>query len=138
MPIEELRIVGEAAPIGAAGIVAWMWLAERRNAVERDRSLTEAHRRVMEQRMQLDELVTLVRDNTRAVSSVEHGQRQLLRAVRAMAGAVDRASRAGGGVRDAGAGGVHTRDPGGARPEGGAHGYDAGHGGAEHRDRQAG
>ena len=94
---EHLGLVGEAAPLGAAGIVAWMWLAERRGAAERERALGEAHRRVMEQRVQLDELMKLVRDNTRAVVSLEAGQRRLARTMRAMVASIER--------RDAGSAG---------------------------------
>ena len=62
---------------GVAGLVAWMWLAERRSATERDRQLTEAHQRAMEQRVELDALVRVVTENTRAVASLEGAQRSL-------------------------------------------------------------
>ena len=91
--MEELKLVTEAAPIGAVGVVAWMWLAERRGAQDRDRIITEAHARVMEQQMRLDALVTLVRDNTRAVTSLEHSHRHLIRAVRALAANLEAAAR---------------------------------------------
>ena len=62
---------------GLAGMIACMWLAERRAAAGRERQLAEAHERLLEQRTQLDALMTLVADNTRAVASLEAGQRAL-------------------------------------------------------------
>lgn len=63
---------------GAAGLIGWMWLTERRHAAKREQQLTESHERLREQRLALDQLVTLVADNTRAVASLEAGQRALL------------------------------------------------------------
>lgn len=62
---------------GIAGMIACMWLAERRAASGRERQLAEAHERLLEQRTQLSALMTLVADNTRAVASLEAGQRAL-------------------------------------------------------------
>jgi len=62
---------------GLAGMIACMWLAERRAASGRERQLAEAHERLLEQRTQLNALMTLVADNTRAVASLEAGQRAL-------------------------------------------------------------
>ncbi len=62
---------------GLAGMIACMWLAERRAAAGRERQLAEAHERLLEQRTQLEALMTLVADNTRAVASLEAGQRAL-------------------------------------------------------------
>lgn len=67
----------EVAQFGMAGLVAWMWLSERRAGAVRERQLTEAHERLVEQRAQTEALMTLVRENTRAVSAVEAGQRSL-------------------------------------------------------------
>lgn len=67
----------EVAQFGMAGLVAWMWLSERRAGAARERQLTEAHERLMDQRGQTEALMTLVSDNTRAVSAVEAGQRSL-------------------------------------------------------------
>lgn len=62
---------------GLAGMIACLWLAERRAASGRERQLAEAHERLLEQRTQLNALMTLVADNTRAVASLEAGQRGL-------------------------------------------------------------
>ncbi|MGD9693144.1 MAG: hypothetical protein AB7G17_10175 [Phycisphaerales bacterium] len=67
----------ELAQFGAAGLIAWMWLMERRGAVQRETQLGEAHARVMEQKVQLEALMSVVTENTRAVAAVEAGQRSL-------------------------------------------------------------
>lgn len=67
----------DLAQFGAAGLIAWMWLMERRGAVQRETQLSEAHARVVEQKVQLDALLSVVTENTRAVAAVEAGQRSL-------------------------------------------------------------
>lgn len=62
---------------GTAGLVAWMWLTERRGAAARERQLAEAHDRLMEQRVQLDALMRVVGENVRAAAALEDGQRAL-------------------------------------------------------------
>lgn len=60
------------AQLGAAGLIGWMWLAERRAAATRERQLGDAHERLMQERPQLSALLEVVRDNTRALSALEH------------------------------------------------------------------
>ncbi len=72
---------------GLAGMIACMWLAERRAAAGRERQLTDAHERLLEQRVQLDALMTLVGDNTRAVAALEAGQRGLASLIERLGGA---------------------------------------------------
>lgn len=91
-------IVTQAAQFGVAGLMAWMWLSERRGAHERERQLSAAHDRVMEQRVQLDALMRVVTENTRAVSALEAAQR-------AVASALERV----GGVASGLAGSVDSR-----------------------------
>ena len=67
---------------GAAGLIAWMWLSERRHAAKREQQLTESHERIQQQRLALDQLVTLVAENTRAVTSLEAGQRAMMALLR--------------------------------------------------------
>ena len=69
--------VVELTQFGVAGLIAVMWTVERRAAAARERQLTEAHDRLIEQRVQLDALMRLVADNTRAVAALEAGQRGL-------------------------------------------------------------
>lgn len=62
---------------GTAGLIAWMWLVERRATAARDQQLTAAHERLLEQRTQIDSLLRVIADNTRAVAALESGQRAI-------------------------------------------------------------
>ena len=73
----ELDLMAMVTQFGMSGLIAWMWLTERRAATSRERQLTEAHERLMDQRVQLDALLQVVADNARAVSAIEAGQRAL-------------------------------------------------------------
>ncbi|MDX2116303.1 MAG: hypothetical protein SFZ24_11890 [Planctomycetota bacterium] len=82
----EVELVTTMTQFGMAGLVGWMWLVERRAAAARETQLVAAHERLMEQRVQLDALLRVVAENTRAVASVEAGQRALGAAIEALAG----------------------------------------------------
>lgn len=98
-------MVSEAMQFGMAGLIAWMWLTERRGAAARERQLTESHERLLEQRVQLDALMDVVRENTRAASALEAGQRSLCALlVRGRHGRAVEGAGAGAGVGAAGAG----------------------------------
>lgn len=73
----EMDLMAMATQFGMSGLIAWMWLTERRGATQREKQLSEAHERLMEQRVQLDSLLQVVADNARAVAAVEAGQRAL-------------------------------------------------------------
>jgi len=78
--------VAEQAPalvtqLGIAGLIGWMWLSERRAAAEREKQLTEAHARIAESGVELDVLLEAVRENTRAMATLEAGQRRLISTV---------------------------------------------------------
>lgn len=62
---------------GTAGLMGWMWLTERRAAAERERQLSEAHERLLQERRGVDVAVQALRDNTRALAALEAGQRSL-------------------------------------------------------------
>ncbi len=68
MPTELLPTLTQ---FGVAGLVAAMWLVERRAASTREKQLTEAHDRLVESRAQIDALLTVVKDNTRAITALE-------------------------------------------------------------------
>lgn len=70
-------VVVQLTQFGVAGLIAWMWLSERRAALGRERQLSAAHDRILEQRVQLDALMSLVSENTRAVTALESAQRSL-------------------------------------------------------------
>jgi len=84
----ELDLVASLAQFGAAGLIGFMWLTERRNAAERERQLTGAHDRLLEQRLQLEQLVRVVGDNTRAMTRVEESQRAVANALAQLRGAL--------------------------------------------------
>ncbi len=67
---------------GVAGLMAWMWTSERRAGADRERQLTESHDRLMEQRTQLDALMRLVTENTRAITSLDAALRAWIGAPR--------------------------------------------------------
>lgn len=74
----EQDLITLATQFGAAGLIAWMWITERRHAAKRDAQLTEAHEHLRDQKISLDQLLAVVTSNTRAVSSLEAAQRALL------------------------------------------------------------
>ncbi len=63
--------------LGSAGLIAAIWFIERRHSELRDKQLTESHQRILEQRTQVDALMEVVRENTRAITALETGQRAL-------------------------------------------------------------
>ncbi len=63
---------------GAAGLIGMLWVFERRHAATRDRQLDEAHRKLVGQERELDALLTVVKENTKAISTLEEGQRSLI------------------------------------------------------------
>ena len=74
---EVAAVLGPMAQFGVAGLIAAMWLIERRAAARREVQLDEAHARLMEQREQLTALIEVVTDNTRAMTALETTQRTL-------------------------------------------------------------
>lgn len=66
------------AQFGPAGLIGFLWLFERRSSAARERQLDEAHRKVMTLDRQLETLLTVVKDNTRAINSLEQSQRRLI------------------------------------------------------------
>ena len=73
-----MDLLPQLIQFGAAGLMGWMWLAERRDAAERDKQLAESHRALMQEREKLDVLVAALESNTRAITSLELGQRRLV------------------------------------------------------------
>lgn len=79
----EAELTATLAQLGAAGLIGWLWLAERRAAAARETQLRELHDRILQERPQIAALLAVVRDNTRALTALEAGQR-------AIAGVVER------------------------------------------------
>ncbi len=73
----ETQLATALAQFGAAGLIGWMWLSERRAAAVRDRQLAEAHDRIQRDRTELDALLATLERNTRALAAVQAGQRRL-------------------------------------------------------------
>jgi len=92
----EAEIMATAAQFGVAGMVCWMWLVERRASSERERQLTESHAALMEASRGQGAVIEVVRDNTRAMASLEAGQRGLVAAIERMGGS---ATGGAGGAR---------------------------------------
>ena len=64
---------------GAAGIMGAMWLWERRTSVARDQQLDEAHTRILGDKVQLDQLIEVVKSNAEAMTRLGTVQDQLIR-----------------------------------------------------------
>ena len=63
---------------GAAGLIGLLWILERRHASTRDRQLDEAHARIVDQDRHIDALLTVIKENTRAIIRLEQSQRRLI------------------------------------------------------------
>lgn len=82
----DAEIMGALSQFGVAGLICWMWLVERRAGAERERQISETHRVLMEQREENNAITEVVRENTRALTALEVGQRELV-------GVIDRLGR---------------------------------------------
>ena len=64
--------------LGSAGVMGAMWLWERRTSRQREQQLDEAHTRIQGDRVQLDQIITLVRQNTEALTRLCDAQNRVL------------------------------------------------------------
>jgi hypothetical protein len=71
--------IDEITRLGVAGLMGAMWLWERRTSQKREQQIDDAHARIMGDRILLDELMAVVRQNAEAVSRLTVTQDQLLR-----------------------------------------------------------
>lgn len=71
--------LAELTSFGAAGLMGVMWLWERRTSRRREEQLDEAHARILGDRVQLEELIDVVRQNSAAFARLGALQEQLLR-----------------------------------------------------------
>ena len=79
-----LRFLAEASwpdvtSFGAAGLMGAMWLWERKTSRQREEQLDEAHVRILSDRVQLEELIDVVRQNVEAMTRLSAIQDQLVR-----------------------------------------------------------
>ena len=65
------------AQSGVAGVIGVLWVLERRAASAREKQIGQAHERILEQRVQLEQLLRVISDNTRAITSLESAQRAI-------------------------------------------------------------
>lgn len=86
------------AQFGSAGLIAMIWMVERRQSSVRDRQLTEAHERVLQQRMELGQLLGVVSENTKAMAGLENSQRGIAGLLERVLGADPMDRRRGEGV----------------------------------------
>jgi len=75
---QEPGTVDHLTSLGAAGIMGAMWLWERHTSRQREQQLDEAHARIMTDRIQLDELIDVVRHNAEAMARLSATQEQLI------------------------------------------------------------
>ena len=65
--------------LGAAGLMGAMWLWERRTSQKRESQIDEAHARILGDRVAIDQLMDVVRQNAEAIARLCTTQDQLLR-----------------------------------------------------------
>jgi hypothetical protein len=76
---ETTDALSQLTSLGAAGIMGAMWLWERRMSRQRDQQLDETHERIIGDRVQLDQLIEVVRGNAEAMTRLTSVQDQLVR-----------------------------------------------------------
>jgi hypothetical protein len=76
---ESIDALAQLTNLGAAGLMGAMWLWERRNSQKRDEQLDEAHTRILGDRVQLDQLIEVVKTNAEAITRLSSLHDQLLR-----------------------------------------------------------
>ena len=79
-----MRILAETSwpdftSFGAAGLMGAMWLWERKTSRQREEQLDEAHARILGDRVQLEQLIDVVKKNTEAMTRLSASQDQLVR-----------------------------------------------------------
>jgi len=67
--------------LGTAGLMGAMWLWERRNSQKREQQLDEAHARILGDRVLLDQLISMVKQNVEALTRLGAIQDELIRAL---------------------------------------------------------
>ena len=75
--MDEMTVFTNLTQLGAAGVIGWLWLSERRANSTRERELSEAHARIMREKESSEAIVSLVRENTEALGRLGESQRTL-------------------------------------------------------------
>jgi hypothetical protein len=63
---------------GVAGLIGLLWILERRNAAAREKQLDESHGRILALHRDAEILLSVIRENTRAIAALEHAQQRLI------------------------------------------------------------
>lgn len=63
-----VSIVSELTSLGSAGIMGAMWLWERAGARAREKEIEAAHERILGDRVALDQVIEVVKQNTEALT----------------------------------------------------------------------
>lgn len=79
---ESIPVLENLASYGVAGLMGAMWLWERRVSQRREQQIDESHARILADRVQLDQLLDVVRQNADALSRLSALQEQVLSHVR--------------------------------------------------------
>ena len=74
-------LIDSVTSFGVAGLMGAMWLWERRTSQKREQQNDEAHARILHDRVQLEQLINVVRQNAEALARLGTLQEQLLRHV---------------------------------------------------------
>ena len=77
--LAEAPTIDGLANLGVAGLMGVMWLWERRTSQQRESQIDEAHARIMGDRVQLEQLMAVVKQNAEAVTRLSAVQEQLVR-----------------------------------------------------------
>jgi hypothetical protein len=77
-PVTLTDWLGQFSTFGTAGVMGAMWLWERRQSSVREKQIDEAHERILSDKVQLDQLMALVRQNTEALDRLRAAQEQVL------------------------------------------------------------
>jgi len=76
---DAIQPLSDLTSLGAAGLMGAMWLWERRTSQKREQQLDDAHGRILADRIALDELMLVVRQNAEAITRLSATQDQLVR-----------------------------------------------------------
>jgi hypothetical protein len=79
-------LLTELRSFGVAGLMGVMWLWERRNSQRREQQLDETHARITSDRVALDQLISVVRQNAEALTGLTSTQQQLVHQLSAAGG----------------------------------------------------
>ena len=81
----DAELITILAQFGPAGLIGLLWIAERRHAAVRERQLSESHAKLAVQDREVNLLVDVIKENTRAIVTLEQTQRQLIDMARGFA-----------------------------------------------------